>query len=108
MKGAIVTLVDRKSRFLRMGLVEHRTKEAVKNTIIKLLKEFPVHTITCDNGIEFLAHEEISEVLEAETFLLIPMLRGREEPMKIPMVSFANISQRKLTLKTYPKMTFVI
>jgi len=68
MKGAIVTLVDQKSLFLRMGLVERRTKEAVKNMIIKLLMGFPVHTITCDNGKEFAAHEEISEVLEADTF----------------------------------------
>ena len=72
MKGAIVTLVDRKSRFLRMGLVERRTKEAVKNMIIELLKDFPVHTITCDNGKEFAAHEEISEVLDAETYFSHP------------------------------------
>lgn len=72
MKGAIVTLVDRKSRFLRMGLVERRTKEAVKNMIINLLKDFPVHTITCDNGKEFAAHEEISEVLETETYFAHP------------------------------------
>ena len=56
MKGAIVTLVDRKSRFLRMGLVEQRTKEAVKESMIDLLKGYPVHTITCDNGKEFAAH----------------------------------------------------
>jgi IS30 family transposase len=71
-KGAIVTLVDRKSRFLRMGLVERRTKEAVKNMIIELLKGFPVHTITCDNGKEFAAHEEISRALEAKTFFAHP------------------------------------
>lgn len=71
-KGAIVTLVDRKSRFLRMGLVERRTKEAVKNMIINLLEGFPVHTITCDNGKEFAAHEEISEALEAETYFAHP------------------------------------
>ena len=71
-KGAIVTLVDRKSRFLRMGLVEQRTKEAVKDTIIALLMNYPVHTITFDNGKEFAAHEEISLQLEAETFFAHP------------------------------------
>ncbi len=39
-KGAIVTLVDRKSRYLRMGLVSQRTKEAVKEMIISLLAGF--------------------------------------------------------------------
>ena len=71
-KGAIVTLVDRKSRFLRMGLIERRTKEAVKNMIISLLDGFPFHTITCDNGKEFAAHEENSETLEAETYFAHP------------------------------------
>ena len=57
-KGVIVTLVDRKSRFLRMVTVERQTKEAVKNMIISLLDGFPFYTITCDNGKEFAAHEE--------------------------------------------------
>jgi len=60
-KGAIVTLVDRKSRFLRMGLVARRTKDAVAEMIISLLADFPVHTITCDNGKEFASHEEIAK-----------------------------------------------
>ena len=68
MKGAIVTLVDRKSRFLRMGLVEQRTKEAVRDTIIDLLKNYPVHTITCDNGKEFADHEEIRQALGADIY----------------------------------------
>jgi len=68
MKGAIVTLVDRKSRFLLMGLVAQRTKEAVKEKIVALLKSYPVHTITCDNGKEFADHEEISRVLGADVY----------------------------------------
>jgi len=72
MKGAIVTLVDRKSRFLRMGLVEQRTKEVVKETTIDLLKGYPVHTITFDNGMEFAAHEEIAQALDAETYFAHP------------------------------------
>jgi IS30 family transposase len=72
MKGAIVTLVDRKSRFLRMGLVEQRTKEAVKDAIISLLEGYPVHTLTFDNGKEFAAHEEISQALNADTYFAHP------------------------------------
>jgi len=71
-KGAIVTLVDRKSRYLRMGLVSQRTKEAVKEKIISLLADFPVHTITCDNGKEFTSHEEIANVLGAEVYFAHP------------------------------------
>jgi IS30 family transposase len=72
MKGAIVTLVDRKTRFLRMGLVEQRTKEAVKETIIDLLRGYPVHTITFNNEKEFAAHEDIANALAAETYFTHP------------------------------------
>jgi IS30 family transposase len=71
-KGAIVTLVDRKSRYLRMGLVGKRTKEAVKEMIISLLADFPVHTITCDNGKEFTDHEGIANGLGAEVYFAHP------------------------------------
>jgi IS30 family transposase len=71
-QGAIVTLVDRKSRYLRMGLVSQRTKEAVKNKIITLLEGLPVHTITCDNGKEFTDHERIAEALKAKVYFAHP------------------------------------
>jgi len=71
-KGAIVTLVDRKSRFLRVGLVGQRTKEAVKEMIISLLVDFPVHTITCDNGKEFTSHEEVAKALGAKIYFAHP------------------------------------
>ncbi|MBC8336878.1 MAG: IS30 family transposase [Anaerolineales bacterium] len=71
-KGAIVTLVDRKSRFLRMGMVRQRTKEAVKEMIISLLADFPVHTITCDNGKEFTDHEGIAKALGAKVYFAHP------------------------------------
>jgi len=71
-KGAIVTLVDRKSRFLRMGLVARRTKEAVSEKIISLLEDLPVHTITCDNGKEFTNHEKFSKVLNAKVYFAHP------------------------------------
>jgi len=67
-KGAIVTLVDRTSRFVRMGLVKQRTKEEVKEKIITLLEGYPVHTITFDNGKEFTDHEELSQTLGADIY----------------------------------------
>jgi len=38
--------------------------------MIELLKGYPVHTITCDNGKEFAAHEEIAQALAAEIYCL--------------------------------------
>ena len=71
-KGAIVTLVDRKSRYLRMGLVARRTKEAVREMIISLLEDLPVHTITCDNGKEFTDHEGIAKALQTKVYFAHP------------------------------------
>jgi len=71
-RGAIVTLVERKSRYLRMGLVKQRTKEAVQEAIISLLAGFPVHTITCDNGKEFASHEAVAEELGAKVYFAHP------------------------------------
>lgn len=71
-QGAVVTLVERKSRFLRMGLVKRRTKDSVKEMIVRLMSGLPVHTITFDNGKEFAAHEEIAEALNAKTYFAHP------------------------------------
>jgi IS30 family transposase len=71
-QGAIVTLVERRSRFLRMGFVKKRTKDSVKETMIRLLSGYPVHTITCDNGKEFAAHEEVAEALNATIYFAHP------------------------------------
>jgi transposase, IS30 family len=71
-KGAIVTLVDRKSRYLLMGLAPQRTKKAIQEIIITLLAGFPVHTITCDNGKEFAGHETIAKELKAAVYFAHP------------------------------------
>ena len=71
-KGAIEILVDRKSRYLRMGLVSRRTKEAVKEMMISLLEDLPVHTITCDNEREFTDHEGIAKELGTEVYVAYP------------------------------------
>jgi IS30 family transposase len=110
-KGAIVTLVDRKSRFLRMGLVKQRTKEAVAEKIISLLADLPVHTITCDNGKEFTDHKRIAEDLKAEVYFAHPYAsweRGTNENTNglirqyIPKnTEFANITNEEILFVEY-------
>ena len=54
--------------------VERRTAEAVEEAIHHLLKPwiFDVHTITADNGKEFVNHERISEKLNAIFYFAHP------------------------------------
>ena len=74
-KGAIVTLVERKSCFMLMEKLDTR-KQAVRlaHTVVRLLKEtkIPVRTITTDNGTEFAAHEIIARELNTSVYFAHP------------------------------------
>ena len=73
-KGALVTLVERNSKFLLTALVPNKTKKAVTAAINKLLSPYAdlVHTITFDNGGEFADHQKIAKKLNARTFFARP------------------------------------
>ena len=73
-RGAIVTLVDRKSRFTLLKQVDRRTAAAVEVAILELLRPYPgmTNTITFDNGKEFSNHQVIAEILQADMFFAHP------------------------------------
>jgi len=73
-KGAIVSLVERKSIYTLLGKVERKKAELVADTEIRLLSPFKdkVHTITKDNGLEFCDHARVAKEIEAETFFANP------------------------------------
>jgi IS30 family transposase len=66
-KGAIVSLVDRKSKYTWLKLVKSRDAEEVKKAIFSSLLAYKdhIHTLTSDNGKEFSKHVEIQSVLGA-------------------------------------------
>ncbi len=73
-KGAIVSIVDRKSRLTLIAKVLRKTSDCVSNAMIGLLsdiKEF-VHTITSDNGTEFARHKNVSKALDSQFFFAQP------------------------------------
>jgi IS30 family transposase len=73
-KGAIVTLVDRMSKFSLFTLVPDKTKESVTQAIEKSLQGMKqnVQTITFDNGKDFAGHQELSRSLETLCFFAKP------------------------------------
>mgnify|MGYP001224300539 FL=1 len=73
-KQAIVTVVERHSKYLVAAKVEQATAENVGQTIVRLLKPHAqnVKTITYDNGKEFCQHEKISQKLEAQAYFAQP------------------------------------
>jgi transposase, IS30 family len=72
--GAIVSMVDRASKFTKLMLVPNKTAEIVTSAIaISLgpLKPF-VLTMTADNGKEFAAHDELKQILGAQVYFAKP------------------------------------
>lgn len=73
-KGAIISYVDRCSKFTVLKLVARKTSDLVaQNTIEKLgATNLPVLTITYDNGKEFADHAQIAKSLNASCFFARP------------------------------------
>ena len=72
--GALVTLVERKSRLYLVKRVASKQAGVVRDAIIEMLTPYieQVHTITFDNGGEFAEHKAIEEALGAETYFAHP------------------------------------
>lgn len=73
-KGAVVTIVDRKSKFLLARVVDKKTAAEVSGAVIGLLKPYSehTHTLTPDNGKEFAYHQKIAERLDAGVYFADP------------------------------------
>jgi len=73
-RGALVSLVERKSRYTLLQPVTQRLANLVADATISLLQPFTdlVHTITGDNGKEFAEHVRIAETLKANFYFAHP------------------------------------
>lgn len=71
-KGALVTLVDRKSLFVRIGLLRTREAQPTRQVIEDLLRGFPVNSISLDNGAEFAEFRLLEENLHTMIYFAEP------------------------------------
>jgi transposase, IS30 family len=71
-KGAMLTLVERKSKYLCAARLSGKNAEETKNNTIRLLRKMTAHTITFDNGKEFSQHEEMSRKLKSDIYFAHP------------------------------------
>ena len=71
---ALVTAVERKTKYTRIRHVSSRKADLVTDTIIKMLKSFQdkVFSITVDNGTEFTYHKRIAETLKTSVYFAHP------------------------------------
>jgi IS30 family transposase len=83
-KGAVVTMVERKSGYAVMAKVEKKTSELVSSAIVDKLQPLAarVKTLTFDNGKEFAGHAHIDEQLQSTAYFARPFAsleRGSNE-----------------------------
>jgi len=72
--SALVTINDRATGMLKMGIVKRKTSELVTQKTVQLLKPWSqqLHTITSDNGGEFAKHEQIAKELDVDFYFAKP------------------------------------
>ena len=72
--GALVTIVERATRFTVSKRINDKSAKTVTAATIALLAPFKkaVHTITADNGKEFAYHEKVTEALDAKVYFAAP------------------------------------
>lgn len=71
-KGLLVSLVDRKTRFLRIGLLKKREAAETRSVIEKLLSGLTINSISLDNGSEFSEFHELEKNLNTSVFFAEP------------------------------------
>ena len=71
-KACLVTLVDRKTRFLVGGKSSAKRAADVNEVMLIALEGHPVKSITPDRGKEFAKHAEVTEALEGVKFYFLP------------------------------------
>lgn len=72
--GVLVTLAQRKARMYLVRKVEAKRATDVRDAIIDMRQPYAshAHTITADNGSEFVDHKEITEALNTDIFFAHP------------------------------------
>jgi transposase, IS30 family len=112
-QGALVTIVDRKSKFTLIKKVESKHAEGVTAALIELLAPYKgsIHTITADNGKEFAGHETVAFALDTSVYFAHPYCsweRGLNENTNglirqyFPKgTTFENITPEDITNVTY-------
>lgn len=78
-QGVLVTLAERKSRYVLAGALPSKHADGVTAKVNSLLRPHPgkCHTVTFDNGKEFAGHEAIAAELNADIYLRTPTIPVR-------------------------------
>lgn len=71
-KGLVVTLADRKTRYLLAGKLQSRNALFTEKVVVNLLKDKPVKSLSLDNGSEFANFREIEKQISSPIYFAEP------------------------------------
>ena len=74
-KSALLVLVDRKTRYTKIKKLDRKTASLTSSLIVSALSECNIthiHSITYDNGCEFVKHELVNEKLGTKSYFCKP------------------------------------
>jgi len=98
-KTVILTLLERKSRYLIATMLPNKRPSTIKKAIEDSLHRFPCHSITFDNGLEFAHHYKLRALLNCETYFCHPYSSWEKGA-----VEYANrLIRRRIPKKSYIK-----
>lgn len=119
-KGAVLTLLDRKSLYVWLAPLMRRDAERTAAACVNILSAFKPHSITFDNGKEFSQHQTIALGTGADVYFADPYhsnQRARNEnsngllrqylpkSMRLDDVEPAEIARIQHALNTRPRKT---
>jgi IS30 family transposase len=72
--GYVLTLVERKTKFLLTALLPNKRSATVTAAIVERFRRtsLPVHTVTYDNGKEFAGHEMVNKNIKCASYFCHP------------------------------------
>ncbi len=71
-KDAVLVIIERKTRYPFLVRVTDRSTDTVNTLIAQTLKEVPLLSVTLDNDISFVKHEELSVLVSADVYFTHP------------------------------------
>ena len=97
-KSAVLTVIERSTNMFMQSKVSSKKPDEVAATVYRLLLPYKkhVHTITTDNGVEFMNHEWIAKKLDTIVYFADPYCSGQKGGIE---------NTNKLLRQYYPKGT---
>ena len=97
--GALLTIVERKSRWTSMARLPSKQSEVVAEALINLLRPYKkqVATVTVDNGNEFAQHVNVSKAFQVAVYFAHPYCAWQRGLSKVPTAYCDSIFPRAPT-----------